>query len=257
MTTRLTLNGWHVTSRCGGDESASSGSSEGISNNITRQRTRSRAVSHRRAARKSSRLGVNGTEKLTEPSRPIVHESRWPEFAVATSAAPISGQKGRYTGKFFGVLTDTSATGDLALGNIGSPGGDCEIWHTPEFGAGVKTLAASDLLFGFLAPPNATRLKPILVSLPSAVPNAIFAVQLASTSGSAGNATTPPSWVYTVKNMDGDTIATGQSPQAGRSNGYFTAATLGLAFINANTNTFKLLIAFESPGTEECVSGGG
>lgn len=78
-----------------------------------------------------------------------------------------------------------------------------------------------------------------------------FVVRLTSTSGSAGTATTPASWIYTVKEVANVvTLATGKSPLTNRENGYRNAASYGLAYWYQGT--LSLLQAYEPYTTNHC-----
>lgn len=80
----------------------------------------------------------------------------------------------------------------------------------------------------------------------------LFVVNLASTGGSAGNATTQCSYVYTVTDLAGTSLGTGQSPEMGRpAKGALVAATKGIGYYS-QAGAFTLLSAFEVQDVEAC-----
>lgn len=74
-------------------------------------------------------------------------------------------------------------------------------------------------------------------------------VNLAQTGGAQGDATTAPTWTYTVT-RNGEELATGASPLRPRPFGFFTAATQGVGTFEGGS--FVLVEAWETEGAEEC-----
>jgi len=81
----------------------------------------------------------------------------------------------------------------------------------------------------------------------------VFRVDLAKTSGSAGNKTTPVSFLYSVLGLSGEAIATGKTPEwpSRSENGLKVQATSGLAYRDIYGNV-QIAIAFERSGTGGC-----
>jgi hypothetical protein len=77
-------------------------------------------------------------------------------------------------------------------------------------------------------------------------------VDLASTGGTAGDATTAASFVYTAAMLGGFQLGTSLSPERPRKVGMMTAATMGTGYVDGD-GTFVLAEAWETPATsEEC-----
>lgn len=85
----------------------------------------------------------------------------------------------------------------------------------------------------------------------------VFPVQLEQTAGAQGTSTTPATWIYTVKDIYGNTLATlvdpTDSPHCWKrpSVGYMIPATAGLAFYNS-INLLSLAWINEVPDQEAC-----
>jgi hypothetical protein len=80
-----------------------------------------------------------------------------------------------------------------------------------------------------------------------------YRVVLQMTSGGAGSKTTAVSYVYTVKDFAGNTLATGAIPEwpLRTENGKRNAATGGLAYYNA-AGAIRVAVAFEGSGKGGC-----
>jgi hypothetical protein len=77
-----------------------------------------------------------------------------------------------------------------------------------------------------------------------------FTVKLTQTGGTGGNATTKPSWTYTVKDVADNTLATAVGPdRTGTAIGPYLAAGYGIGWYEGETLKF---IAYEAPNTEAC-----
>ncbi len=194
VTTLVTVNGWHVASKCAGDDAGmGSGGESGITRNVGRQRSRSRHASRRRAQRKSTLLGTDGAAKAVELSRPLVREPAFPQLYVAAISSAVSGQKGRYNGTYIEWKPNASATGNLTAANIGTTGADCLIWHPSDITKSEPTLSAGDVVWCGLGPTDTTSGKRILISLgsggaapdPFELPTASAAYQVLMWNGSA------------------------------------------------------------------------
>lgn len=97
---------------------------------------------------------------------------------------------------------------------------------------------------------NDTPPKPkIEVCVPN--PAATMYVGLSNDGGYDGNSTTPPSYTYTAMDIYGNTLGTNLTPQVGRPNGSFIAASYGLAYYGGD-GKWVLLYAFEIPNTSTC-----
>jgi hypothetical protein len=82
-------------------------------------------------------------------------------------------------------------------------------------------------------------------------PTGVIPVSLATDGGTNGDASSAPSYTYTVTPIGGgSTIATAASPQVARPTGTATAASYGLGYYTGGT--FSLLYAFEIPGSSSC-----
>lgn len=85
--------------------------------------------------------------------------------------------------------------------------------------------------------------------------NSFFPVKVTQTGGSAGDDTTPCSFTYTVKSLDGETLKTGASPVLRRTSvGAYSAPsadTYGQAFWDENGDV-QLYDANEVPLVEVC-----
>jgi hypothetical protein len=79
----------------------------------------------------------------------------------------------------------------------------------------------------------------------------LFIVNLEETSGTNGDKTHAASYVYTVKNLAGNELATGQSPERPRPYGTRSAATKGYAYKDSS-GTWHLAEAWEGYGTGGC-----
>jgi hypothetical protein len=110
-----------------------------------------------------------------------------------------------------------------------------------QFGGSGETQAAVPVM----AMPMATPVK-------AGVSFATFAVNCTKDDGETGTQTTAPTYTYTVKTKDGvTTLGTKMTPEWGRSNGDFTAATKGIGYKDPD-GTFHLLIVNEIEGTGLC-----
>jgi hypothetical protein len=79
----------------------------------------------------------------------------------------------------------------------------------------------------------------------------VIPVSLSTDGGTNGDASTAPSYTYTVTPIGGgDPITTTASPQVARPDGTATAASYGLGYYTGGT--FHLLYAFEIPGSGSC-----
>lgn len=161
--TVVTVNGWHVTSRCGGEDS---GFSEGgITRNVTKNRSRSRPSSRRRAQAISTKLATNNTAKTVEPSRPQVRNVPWPMLFMVKAGAPVSGAKGRYAGTIVEWKPNVGSTGDLTAGHLGVNGAAVELWHPADINAADPTLDSGDVVWCACGPTNPATGKRIMVSV--------------------------------------------------------------------------------------------
>lgn len=83
------------------------------------------------------------------------------------------------------------------------------------------------------------------------IPNGCFAVKVTKTGGSAGSCSTTCSWVYTVKNLAGETLATAQTPKEKRIANleYFAPAadSIGIAYYDGAGLPILYSVAEEVP----------
>jgi hypothetical protein len=194
------------------------------------------------------------TLTIDAPRRQAAQQRR--TDVTVKAGEPYAGG-GKYAGKILFPPSGTLAkTGTLTAADLGDATGatPCVIYSAREQGKDSHVLRDGEIyngrLIGFFKEEGEDDLPVVLVD---AGPLGLFRVTLAQTSGSAGDATTPPSWVYNVSYGDTSNVATGKSPEVGRSNGYFEAATIGIGYVD-DAGAWQLLQAFEPPGTVPCAT---
>lgn len=188
---------------------------------------------------------VNQLNDVVQANRPTPHagsdnDNAGGQFAVIVKVgAPVSSQLGRFAAKEF-YLGDARSTlsGALAEADVGTfpSGEECVALE-------LDALVMARLGFRLGTDQNGKT----IVAL---APRGTMPVTLRKTSGSDGNATTAPTWVYAADDLAGNEIATGLSPEGNRPKGKTHFATRGdLVFVSG---AWKLHSCDEKPNFAEC-----
>ncbi|QOV91074.1 hypothetical protein [Humisphaera borealis] len=146
--------------------------------------------------------------------------------------------------------------GDTTLADIGQITSSPGVWARKAIGINIAAIGKTTHNVPKNAKPYPATLRSVnadgtlVLMFDPGSPADLFRVQLSQTGGSDGTGTTAPSYTYTVT-RNGVQLATGESPDVGRANGSYTAATLGIGYYDSD-GEFQLLYAFEVPNTYEC-----
>jgi hypothetical protein len=164
--------------------------------------------------------------------------------------------KGNYSARqFSGVLTYTSGSPSVP-GNLTDPGADnCIVVNLAEVLGGAPLVTDSWVIGVALGQSVNASSAGVALVVTSGFSGA-FPVQVTQAGGADGTATSPASWTYTVKTVDGTvTLGTNVALNRPRPNGSMAvnsaSPAFGLAFMDS-TAALRLWDAGEVPNTDAC-----
>lgn len=195
-----------------------------------------------------SKKMVIGSFLDAPPSAPGVIVTSGPS-GQSNFSTTSTGPQQYWVQQAYDSSSDTTGEGTVTLSGISN----APTWAVTDIGSGGFRLPAGTPVrvdFGF----NPDKTLKCWINTQQYF---VYPVQLMSDgSGSLGTDSSQSSWKYYLKNpitgtYIGASSGSGQSPEVGRTNGTFAAASWGFAY-NNSSNVPTLIIAFELPGTTHC-----
>lgn len=173
--------------------------------------------------------------------------------AVVKITGNLSGG-GKYNGAVMVPGTsDVSVSGDLGVSDLGVSGAACLVLNAPEQGVSTHDIGTNTYWPGVVLKVNADGKAVVMINRGGS--SGIIPVRLTQTGGSAGNATTPCSFSYTVKDITNtDTFGTSIAMTGNGQrvvNAAMTAGTYGMAYFHTD-GTIRLMWADEKITQTNC-----